>query len=91
MPRYRGTTEGTPSLIGRLLLLIAAGKETSVTLAEKLKVSPRQINRYVLCLCEAGWQIERRGVPTHQDYYFELVTPRIVLTQAQKRSQDGKK
>ena len=24
-------------------------------------------------------QIERRGVPTHQDYFFELVAPRIIL------------
>ena len=79
MPRFRGTQEGTPSLVGRLLLLIAAGKETSVSLAEKLSISPRQVNRYILGLIEAGWQIERRGVPTHRDYFFELVAPKIAL------------
>jgi hypothetical protein len=79
MPRYRGTREGTASLVGRLLLLVAGGRETSASLAEKLKVSPRQVNRYVLGLVQAGWQIERRGVPTHADYYFELVSPTVVL------------
>jgi len=78
MPRYRGTTEGAATVIGRLLLLIAAGRETSASLAQKLKVSPRQVNRYVLQLREAGWQIERRGVPTRQDYHFELVAPKVV-------------
>jgi hypothetical protein len=66
-------------LVGRLLLLVAAGKETSATLAEKLGVSARQVNRYVLGLVEAGWRIERRGAPTHQDYHFELVSPKVVL------------
>jgi hypothetical protein len=79
MPRYRGTTEGTASLVGRLLLLIASGKETSTTLAGKLGVSLRQVNRYILQLGEAGWHIERRGVPTHSNYWFELVSPKIVL------------
>jgi hypothetical protein len=77
MPRYRGTTEGTASLVGRLLLLIATGKETSASLASQLGVSDRQVNRYILQLKEAGWQIERRGVPTHSDYWFELVAPRL--------------
>lgn len=74
---YRRSREGIASLVGRLLILVAAGKETSATLATKLKVSPRQVNRYIVQLAKAGWQIERRGVPTHQDYYFELMRPRI--------------
>ena len=77
MPRYRGTREGSASLVGRLLLLIAGGRETSASLAQKLGLSPRQVNRYVLQLNEAGWRIERRGVPTHGDYWFELVAPQI--------------
>src|SRR5262249_9198902 len=72
MPRYRGPGEAAATLVGRLLLLVAAGQETSASLAQKLGVSPRQVNRYLLQLGEAGWRIERRGVPTHQDYYFEL-------------------
>ena len=84
MPRYRGTTEGTASLVGRLLLLIAAGKETSATLAAKLGVTARQVNRYVLQLVAAGWQIERRGVPTHADYWFELVSPKVKLAPAKR-------
>jgi len=87
MPRYRNTKEGTASLVGRLLLLIAAGKETSATLSSKLKVSDRQVNRYVLGLKEAGWQIERRGVPTHSDYYFELVSPRVILTGKEQKEE----
>jgi hypothetical protein len=79
MSRYRGTKEGIASLAGRLLLLVARDKETSATLATKLGVSDRQVNRYVLQLRDAGWQIERRGVPRHGDYWFELVTPRIML------------
>ncbi len=79
MPRYRGTSEGTASLVGRLLLLIAAGKETSATLAAKLGVTPRQVNRYVAQLLAAGWRIERRGVPTRADYWFELAWPKVVL------------
>ena len=86
MPRYRGTKEGAATLVGRLLLLIAASKETSASLAAKLGVSDRQVNRYILQLKEAGWQIERRGVPTHQDYYFELVAPQILLPEAEKRA-----
>lgn len=84
MPRYRGTTEGSASLVGRLLILIASGKETSVSLAEKLRMSPRTVNRYILQLVDAGWQIERVGAPTHQDYWFELKGPRIVLTKEWK-------
>jgi hypothetical protein len=86
MPRYRGTSEGTPALIGRLLLLVATGRETSATLAAKLGVSPRQVNRYVLGLIEAGWQIQRRGVPTKADYWFELVSPQILLPGKKERS-----
>jgi hypothetical protein len=86
MPRYRGTKEGAATLVGRLLLLVAAGKETSASLAARLGVSDRQVNRYVLQLREAGWRIERRGVPTHQDYHFELVSPQVVLPGAKKRS-----
>lgn len=90
MPRYRGTTETTPSLVGRLLLLVAGGKETSTTLAGKLGISDRQVNRYVLGLRDAGWQIERRGVPTHSDYYFELVSPMIVWPKRTKPSAEKK-
>jgi hypothetical protein len=85
MPRYRGTKEGTPSLVGRLLLLVASGWETSASLAAKLGVSPRQVNRYVLGLAAAGWRIERRGVPTHADYWFELVSPQIILPKKRRR------
>ena len=85
MPRYRRTKEGTPSLVGRLLLLVAAGRETSATLATKLGVSPRQVNRYVLGLKSAGWQIERRGVPTHGDYWFDLVAPKITLDKPHRK------
>jgi predicted DNA-binding transcriptional regulator YafY len=79
MPRYRGTEEGTASLVGRLLILIAAGKETSATLAEKLGVSPRQVNRYVNQLQEAGWEIERHGARRRGDIWMELKSPRIIL------------
>jgi biotin operon repressor len=82
MPRYRNTKEGAATLVGRLLLFIADGRETSATLATKLGVSDRQVNRYVLQLKEAGWRIERRGVPTHGDYYFELVSPKLCLPPA---------
>ena len=75
MPRHRGTHEGAATLIGKLLLLIAAGKETSTSLAASLGVSPRQVNRYVLQLVAAGWQIERVGAWTKADYWFELKTP----------------
>ena len=85
MPRYRSTNEGIPAMVGRLLLLVAAGQETSATLAAQLGVSSRQVNRYVLGLCAAGWQIERRGVPTHGDYWFELVAPRIFLPKEGKK------
>jgi hypothetical protein len=78
MPRYRGTRQGAATLVGRLLLLISGGQETSISLAEKLGVSPRQVNRYVLQLVEAGWQIERVGAWTKQDYLFELKAPKIV-------------
>jgi hypothetical protein len=79
MPRYRNTAEPTPTLVGRLLLLVAAGRETSASLGAKLGVSPRQVNRYVLQLAAAGWRIEWRGVPTRGDYWFELVSPQVKL------------
>jgi biotin operon repressor len=91
MPRYRGSKEGAATLVGRLLLFVAAGKETSATLAAKLSVSDRQVNRYILQLKEAGWHIERRGVPTHQDYYFVLMAPKIVLPEAKKWSSGGRR
>ena len=90
MPRYRGTKEGAAVLVGRLLLLVAAGRETSATLAAKLGVSPRQVNRYLLQLNQAGWRIERRGVPTHGDYHFELVSPQVTLPEATKPGRRGK-
>ena len=85
MPRYRGTHEGAGTVIGRLLILIATQKETSASLAEQLDVSPRQVNRYVRQLIEGGWQIERIGAWTKQDYYFELRSPRIVAGAARQR------
>src|SRR5262245_2068747 len=85
MPRYRGTSEGTPVLVGRLLLLVAAGPETSATLAAKLGVTPRQVNRYVRQLNQAGWRVVRRGVPTRGHYHFELVAPRAWSSTAAPR------
>jgi hypothetical protein len=90
MPRYRGTKEATASLVGRLLLLIAGGKETSATLARKLGVSDRQVNRYLVQLGAAGWKIDRRGVPTHRDYWLDLVTPKIV-PRKERTAVDGNK
>jgi hypothetical protein len=92
MPRYRTTTDSTATLVGKLLLLIVQGRETSATLAKKLNVSPRQINRYVVQLIEAGWQIERVGAWTKQDYWFVLTAPKVfVPTAAQERSKRGRK
>jgi hypothetical protein len=91
MSRYRQTKEGTASLVGRLLLLVAGGKETSATLAGRLGVSPRQVNRYLLQLREAGWQIERRGVPTHGDYWLDLVAPRVSKPGKRPQKETGKK
>ena len=88
MPRYRGTTEGAATVIGRLLLLIAKGKHTTLTLAAELGVSPRQVNRYIAQLVAAGWQIVRVGVPTHRNYWYELQNPQIV---AIRRRSLGKK
>ena len=79
MPRYRGTTESSATIVGSLLLLVATGKETSRSLAQKLGVGPRQVNRYVLGLKKAGWRIVRQGVPTHADYWFELQAPTIIV------------
>lgn len=86
MPRYRNTTDGTATLVGKLLLLIAAGPETSASLADKLNVSPRQVNRYVLQLIEAGWQIERVGEWLKHDYHFVLMAPTIALPAKPKRT-----
>jgi hypothetical protein len=91
MPRLRGTREGAASLVGRLLLLVAAGRETSASLARKLGVSDRQVNRYVLQLKEAGWEIVRRGVPTHADYWFELVSPRVVIPETGKAGRNRRR
>ena len=89
MPRYRGTNEATASLVGKLLLLVVAGKQTSATLAAKLGVSPRQVNRYIVGLKEAGWQIERRGVPTHGEYWLELREPCLVWRRKSARRCDN--
>jgi len=59
MPRFRGTAEPAGTLIGRLLLLVAAEPRSSAILGECLGVSPQQVNRYVRQLVEAGWLIER--------------------------------
>jgi len=60
------------------------GKQTSASLAKKLMVSPRRVNRYVLQLKEAGWDIEQGGVPTHKDYYFELVAPKLTVPEVKR-------
>ncbi|MCE9606540.1 MAG: helix-turn-helix domain-containing protein [Planctomycetia bacterium] len=79
MPRYRSTTDGAATLVGKLLLLIAESPETSATLAAKLNVSSRQVNRYILQLIAAGWLIEREGEWLRHDYHFVLKSPRIVM------------
>ena len=81
MPRYRGTSEAAASLVGQLLLFIAQGKETSASLASRLGISSRQVNRYVRQLIDSGWQISRAGAPTKGDYWFELRSPRVTLTE----------
>ncbi|HEX3654520.1 MAG TPA: hypothetical protein VHV55_01870 [Pirellulales bacterium] len=91
MPRFRSSKEGAATLVGRLLLLIAGGKETSASLAKKLDVSPRQVNRYVLQLIAAGWQIERVGEWLKHDYYFELKTPRIIVAASNAKPKANKK
>ena len=91
MPRYRGTREAAASLVGQLLLLIAQGKETSASLASRLGISPRQVNRYICQLIDGGWQINRRGIPTKGRYWFELRSPRVTLADKRgvKRSNSG--
>jgi len=89
MPRYRSTTDSTATLVGKLLLLIAEGSETSASLAGKLHVSQRQVNRYVLQLIAAGWQIEREGEWLKHEYHFELKSPQILS--AKSTSQGPKK
>jgi biotin operon repressor len=85
MPRYRTTHEGAATIVGKLLILIAEDRETSATLAEKLGVSARQVNRYVRQLIEAGWQIERVGAWTKQDYYFALRSPKISVSLGKRK------
>jgi predicted ArsR family transcriptional regulator len=79
MPRYRGTSEAAASLVGQLLLLIAQGHETSASLASRLGISSRQVNRYIRQLINSGWQISRMGTPTKGAYWFELESPRVTL------------
>lgn len=91
MPRYRSTSDGAATLVGKLLILIADGKETSATLAAKLSVSSRQVNRYVLQLIAAGWQIEREGEWLKHEYYFELKSPQILPAKSEpSRPRKGK-
>jgi hypothetical protein len=68
MPRYRGTREASASLVGRLLLLIARGQETSSSLSEQLGVSPRTVAATWNNWCRragpsSGWA-SRRGANT---------------------------
>ena len=91
MPRYRSTTDGAATIVGKLLLAIAKDKETSASLAEKLGVSARQVNRYVLQLVEAGWQIERVGAWTKQDYWFELKAPLVAWPKERRTKQPKSK
>jgi hypothetical protein len=77
MARYRGTREPTASLVGRLILLLAAGGETSSTLAARLGVSARQVNRYVAQLASAGWVIDRTGARRTGVCRLRLVAPLI--------------
>jgi hypothetical protein len=89
MPRYRGTDESSPSLVGRLLLLLTSGEETSATLAGKLGVSPRQVNRYVRELNRAGWHIERRGAKRQGNCRLTLIRPRIITSGSERRSEEA--
>ena len=52
--------------------------------------------RHALDGCEAThladarvWQIEREGVPTHSEYYFELKSPKIVVGKERKVKKKG--
>ena len=84
MPRYRNTVDAVGTIVGKLLLAIAKGPETSASLAAQLGVSPRQTNRYIVDLIEAGWQIEREGEWLKHDYFFKLTSPKLVLPAAGK-------
>lgn len=84
MPRYRGTAEPAAALVGRLLILVARGRQTSAGLAAALGVSVRQVNRYLRQLAAAGWRVERRGVPARGDYWLELVSPQVILHSGRK-------
>lgn len=75
MARRRGTTTPTATLVGRLLLLIANGRETPASAAKQLGLSARQVNRYVQQLIDAGWRIERVGQRRQQDYHLRLRSP----------------
>ena len=86
MPRKRGTRMGAAALVGKLILSIAKGGTTSIALSRQLKVSPRQVNRYIVQLNEAGWEIERVGIPTHGRYELVLEFPQIRLTRPSRRS-----
>jgi hypothetical protein len=77
MPRYRNAVEPVGTLVGRLLLLIAAGPKTSSLLASRLRVTRRQINRYVQHLIAAGWRIERHGVRQAGEFSIVLARPHI--------------
>ena len=89
MPRYRGTNEAAATLVGQLLILIARGKETSASLAERLGISSRQVNRYIRQLIDGGWHIERVGVPTKGDYWFRLKSPKVKLAARERMSAPG--
>lgn len=93
MPRRRGTHTAAATVIGRLLILIASGKETSASLAKKLDLSPRQINRYIRQVIDAGWKIERIGAWTRQDYHLALKSPELLVAhrKSQRRSKTKQK
>ncbi len=86
MPRKRGTRMGAAALVGKMILLIAQGGTTSITLARQLKVSPRQVNRYIVQLKEAGWEIDRVGLPTRGRYELVLRFPQIRLAGSNRRA-----
>lgn len=90
MPRYRATAVPAATLVGRLLILIASGRENSRSLSKTLGVSVRQINRYVQHLNLAGWRIERVGEWLKHDYFFDLKSPRIVIPTERKSAKPKK-
>ena len=76
MPRRQGTSEPIASLIGRLILLLTNERQTTASLALELRVSERQVNRYLQQLNEAGWSIRRVG-PNRLNCRLESVHPRV--------------